>query len=245
MCAQESRVEMGINDAVRVRQEDLICSKKKMMGLGNLFSSLKWFIVKLSALKVASEQLLPDEDTRAQRAAFNPNDQADLPLTKDMVLRFEALLQTYHQLIDMILFTMRLEVRVITVYYLDLAMRKGNYEVDESSNNPDINVIKLNNEINELDEAASRTLTEEERRFLFDGVGLLMDKILMSATKTINKASSQGAGKMLRNISALQQNLKTIITWPVGIDFSQSRKFWELFLQDPKVSIFLLYLFCY
>ena len=31
---------MGINDAVKVRYDDLICSKKKMMGLGNLFSSL-------------------------------------------------------------------------------------------------------------------------------------------------------------------------------------------------------------
>lgn len=40
LCAQESRVEMGINDAVKVRYDDLICSKKKMMGLGNLFSSL-------------------------------------------------------------------------------------------------------------------------------------------------------------------------------------------------------------
>lgn len=148
--------------------------------------------------------------------------------------RFEALLQTYHQLIDMILFTMRLEVRVITVYYLDLAMRNGNYQIDDDASKPDPNIVKVNTEINELDEAASRTLTEEERRFLFDGVGLLMDKILMSATRTIKYATNQGAKKMLRNISALQQNLKTIVTWPVGTDFSLSRRFWELRLIDPK-----------
>ncbi|TIA91919.1 hypothetical protein E3P99_00854 [Wallemia hederae] len=233
LCAQESRVEMGINDANRVRYDDMINSKKKLIGLGHLFSSLKWFVVKLSALKVASEQLLPDEDyTMAQRAPHNSTDKADLPLTKDMVLRFEALLQTYHQLIDMILFTMRLEVRVIVVYYFDAGLRS---EYDGSdSDRPDDYILETNRQMIKIDDVASKTLTDEEKRFLFDGVGMLMDKMLMSSTRSIPYVNRNGGARMIRNIRSLQQNLKTIITWPVGIEFGASRRFWELYMTPPS-----------
>lgn len=223
---------MGINDANRVRYDDMINSKKKMIGLGHLFSSLKWFIVKLSALKVASEQLLPDEDyTMAERAPHNATDKADLPLTKDMVLRFEALLQTYHQLIDMILFTMRLEVRVIVVYYFDAGLRN---EGEQQGSRPDEYILQINREMIKVDDVASKTLTDEEKRFLFDGVGMLMDKMLMSVTRSIHFVDRDGGARMIRNIGSLQQNLKTIITWPVGIEFGASRRFWELFMAEPS-----------
>ncbi|TIA84297.1 hypothetical protein E3P77_00076 [Wallemia ichthyophaga] len=239
LCAQESRVEMGINDANRVQYDDMMNSKKKLAGLGHLFSSLKWFIVKLSALKVASEQLLPDEDyTMAERAPHSSTDKADLPLTRDMILRFEALLQTYHQLIDMILFTMRLEVRVMVVYYFDAGLRNDgehrNEHEHEHTNRPDEYILQINKQLVKVDDVASKTLTESEKRFLFDGVGMLMDKMLMSITRSIRYIDRHGAARMIRNIGSLQQNLKTIITWPVGIDFGASRKFWEMFMISPS-----------
>lgn len=72
-------------------------------------------------------------------------------------------------------------------------------------------------------------------RFIFEGLSLLMDQLLITNSRHIRLANSHGLSKMMRNLLALQQNLKNIGDSPLEVDFERSRKFWEVFGKGPKV----------
>mgnify|MGYP006919982458 FL=1 len=71
---------------------------------------------------------------------------------------------------------------------------------------------------------------------MFEGLSPLMDDLLIRNARHIRLANGFGQHKMLRNILALQQNLKTLGDEPLQVNFDRSRRFWELFEQGPKVS---------
>lgn len=73
------------------------------------------------------------------------------------------------------------------------------------------------------------------RRFVFEGLSSLMDGLLIRNSRHIRLANEHGQRKMLRNILALQQNLKTLGDEPLEVNFDRSRRFWDLFVQGPKV----------
>lgn len=62
-----------------------------------------------------------------------------------------------------------------------------------------------------------------------------MDQLLISNARNIRLANKNGQAKMMRNILALQQNLKNIGESPLDVNFDRSRKFWEVFAQGPVV----------
>lgn len=61
-----------------------------------------------------------------------------------------------------------------------------------------------------------------------------MDQLLISNSRHIRLANKHGLSKMMRNILALQQNLKNIGDSPLEVDFDRSRKFWTVFGGGPK-----------
>jgi len=62
-----------------------------------------------------------------------------------------------------------------------------------------------------------------------------MDELLVHNARYIRLANKYGQAKMLRNILALQQNLKNLGDTPLDVDFERSRRFWDLFAAGPKV----------
>lgn len=54
---------------------------------------------------------------------MSPEEELNLPLSKEMALRYQALIKTYEQLADLILVTIRIDLRCRTMYYLDCSMR--------------------------------------------------------------------------------------------------------------------------
>lgn len=105
---REVKLEMGLLNGVSPREPQLINSNRKLESLGNLANSIRWFMSALLDL-----QQLADDDTldNPQAKVSEPGDSPRLPLTKAMSERFEAIVQTYEQLIDMTLNTLHLEVR--------------------------------------------------------------------------------------------------------------------------------------
>lgn len=77
---------------------------------------------------------------------------------------FEALLKSYRTLANLVLFTLRLEIRLRTIHYLDKATRDGVYQLAEDIAEPDPSVVDLNSNLAECDECAANTLAEPERR---------------------------------------------------------------------------------
>lgn len=72
--------------------------------------------------------------------------------------RFDALLTTYQQLAETCLFTLRLEGRCHTLYYLEMAIRDGNYHLEDETFEPDPYVITLNSDLMELDDCINASL---------------------------------------------------------------------------------------
>lgn len=70
----------------------------------------------------------------------------------------------------MVLFTLRLELRLRTMHHLDKATRDGAYQLAEDIQEPDPSVVDLNSDLAECDEIAAGTLAETERKCVQDGV---------------------------------------------------------------------------
>lgn len=75
-----------------------------------------------------------------------------------------------------------------------------------------------------------------EFRFVFEGLETLMEDILISSARHIRVANIHGTRKIMRNIIALRQNIKTLTSWSSSSDFDRSREFWNLFSLGPQVS---------
>jgi exocyst complex component 4 len=123
------------------------------------------------------------------------------------------------------------------MHYLDKATRDGVYQLAEDVAEPDPSVVDLNSDLAECDDCAAQTLAAPERRYIFEGLSLLMDQLLISNARHIRLANQHGLSKMMRNILALQQNLKNIGDTPLEVDFDRSRKFWEVFGKGPKAML--------
>jgi hypothetical protein len=104
-------------------------------------------------------------------------------------------------------------------------------------------------------------LTLLHHRFLFSGLVSLMDTMLCAAVRRVRAINAQGVTKMIRNILALQQNLRNIVIADtsaltsleqsrtkleanreaIGADterwnnFDRSRHLWELLTKEPGV----------
>lgn len=77
---------------------------------------------------------------------------------------FDALLKSYQQLADLVLYSLRVEVRLRTMHFLDKATRDGVYQLSEDIAEPDSSVVDLNSALAECDECAATTLAGPERR---------------------------------------------------------------------------------
>ncbi|KAI5481854.1 exocyst complex component, sec8 subunit [Pseudohyphozyma bogoriensis] len=242
---RETKIELERKGNAQLPAEDLISPSKKMLALGTLYSSLDWFILHVSSLKTSpdnaptmgSNSFAFDNPASPYMPQSEGNDDGEglpLPLSKEMTQPFEALLQSYRQLANLVLFTIRLEIRLRTMHHLDKATREGVYQLAEDIQEPDPSIVDLNSDLAECDECAAITLAEPERRFIFEGTSMLMDQLLISNSRHIRLLNMFGFAKMMRNILALQQNLKNIGESPLDVDFDHSRRFWELFSVGPK-----------
>lgn len=73
-------------------------------------------------------------------------------------------------------------------------------------------------------------------RFLFEGLGHLMEHLLISNARYIQSANAYGVRKMLRNILALQQNIRTISAAIHIAEFERVKRYYDLFFMSPAVS---------
>ncbi|KAK4705054.1 exocyst complex component 4, partial [Phenoliferia sp. Uapishka_3] len=251
---RETKIELEKKGNGEISSDDLISPSKKLLALGTLYSSLDWFIVHVSNLKTSPDSLpggmgvnsfaFDDPSSPSMDSVdYDSSDESSglpLPLTKEMAQPFEALLKSYRQLADQVLFTLRLEIRLRTIHFLDKATRDGVYQLAEDIAEPDPSVVDLNSDLADCDECAAATLGPVERKFIFEGLSLLMDQLLISNSRYIRLANKFGLSKMQRNILALQQNLKNIGDTPLEVDFERSRKFWDVFGAGPKEMMNLI-----
>lgn len=121
-------------------------------------------------------------------------------------------------------------------------------------------MLDLNAELASYDDCLSITLAERERRFVpiyslasfdyiltnvqshrfvFEGLGALMEHLLISEARHIRFANALGVQKLMRNITTLQQSLRAIDddeTSQTSIEFEKARKYYGMFSITPTVG---------
>ncbi|KAK0465001.1 exocyst complex component sec8 [Desarmillaria tabescens] len=250
LCRQETNLELDFLRQDTVKETDLVPSIRNLSALASLYRSVAWFASELSALKsrppdapMSPLSLEPLSATSASspvlplpQASSETAEPLALPLSKEMSLRFGALLKTYEQLSELILDTIRIDIRCRTIYYLDSALRYGNYSMEQEAGEPDPHVIDLNNELGECDEFLSTSLSETARRFIFVGLGYLMEHILIANARYLGVPTSFGIKKIIRNMLALQQSVKAI-TNDQNSEFEKAKRYYTLFFMSPQAML--------
>ncbi|KAG8219663.1 hypothetical protein J3R82DRAFT_618 [Butyriboletus roseoflavus] len=247
LCRQESHLEMGYLTQCSVDKCDLNPSVRNISALCSLYRSIAWFTQELNALKSSPEGALSPTSTFSRMdpvSAFSSqtswphfpflhdtskDNQLILPLSHEMALRFGALLKTYTQLAEIILHTIRIEVRCRAIYYLDAAFRHGNYQIDHEVGEPDPYIVDLNSELSDFDEFTSTTLLKKEQNFVFFGLEDLVERLLVNNARQIRVANDFGMKKVNRNIRALQQSIRTIGDGEQFAEFERARQYYTLF----------------
>ncbi|KAJ4002503.1 exocyst complex component sec8 [Lentinula boryana] len=248
---QETHLEQDFLGQRQMTSTDLIPSIRNLVSLAGMYRSITWFASELSALKAhpddgllspqnlepLSAVTMPYTPLVAYVPIASPTDQLSLILSKEMSLRFQALLRTYEQLSELILHTIRVDIRCRTMYYLDLAMRiliclQGNYFLDGEAGEPDPHIIDLNNDLSACDDLISPRISPTARSFVFSGLGQLMEHALINGARYLRRPNVYGIRKILRNILALQQSVKTI-TVNSNEHFDRAKRYFSLFFLSP------------
>ncbi|KAF5374943.1 hypothetical protein D9758_000454 [Tetrapyrgos nigripes] len=246
LCRQETQLELGCLGQNRVSKIELVPSVRNLASLANLYQTITWFTSELSSLKDRTGDIPPTPQNLEPLSAapytpqplFNalgsPVEQISLPLTREMALRFQALLKTYEQLAELILVTIHLDIRCRTLHFLDLAMR-GNYSIDNEASEPDPHIIDLNDDLSECNDLVSIYLPKKARNFVFAGLSGLMEHILISSTRCLQYPNEFGIRKIQRNILALQQCVRTIAsTSKQSKDFEKAKRYFSMFFITPQ-----------
>lgn len=185
------------------------------------------------------------QTSAADGEALEKEEDLPLPLTSDLVARYPALSAAYTHLSSSILFTLRLELRLRILAYLSLSISESTYAVADTAIEPAPHIVDLNAELANLDDIFTETLPAPSRSWIFSGVATLMDACLIGLVHNIKAVNREGTTKMLRNILALQQNLKNILPPSSGKGaaaggegtFERCRKFYELLYSKTPAEL--------
>jgi exocyst complex component 4 len=169
---------------------------------------------------------------------FDADGKIDLVLDKTMEESFDQIATNFSQLIEHVLYTIRIEIRCHTIFYLDLAIREGNYNSEEENPEPDPYAGLLNNDLTLMEEMISAALPPRLSRFLFDGITQLMTAVLISNTKTLKVVNASGIERLLGNVLSLQQNLISFTSIHEN-DLEKCKKFYLLFTKSSNVNLIL------
>ncbi|KDN51404.1 hypothetical protein K437DRAFT_272907 [Tilletiaria anomala UBC 951] len=211
---------------------DLTTSRKKLLALGTLKHSLASFLVHMRRLKAMA--VFPEDQLGVSLLGSGKGTHMALPLNDEMAVRFQSLPATFEYLCNVILFTLRAELRIRAAFHLNLTVTDGNYLIEEATLEPDPHVVDLNAEIVSCDDVFLDSLPNEDRQFLFAGLSGFMDLLLVASVRRLRAINRHGVTKMIRNIMALQQNLKSMVDTPEQVNLERSQRFWDLLLQTPE-----------
>ncbi|KIY62642.1 exocyst complex component sec8 [Cylindrobasidium torrendii FP15055 ss-10] len=247
LCRQETQMEIGFLGEGTVEKSDLLPSTRNLASLAILYRSLAWFATEITRLK--SQTLEPSSPTveepmsAVSDVAFDdispvpPSDGAlSLPLTREMLERFQSLLETYQMLGELVMHTIRIDIRCRAMHFLNLSMRYGNYSMEQEASEPDPHIVDLNLELAECDAYISSSLPPHARNFIFVGLAEIMEHILISGARHLGLASKFGIKKMMRNILALQQAVKAI-TDDENSDFKRAKAYYSMYAAGPQAML--------
>ncbi|KAJ9123257.1 hypothetical protein QFC22_001453 [Naganishia vaughanmartiniae] len=239
---QETRIELDLHAGKSVTEKDLIGGRAKFEALAHLYYSIRWLVSQLNKLKiVANDGTSPLLVKTTKRLSLIPTPNTSmtpqLELSTAMAQRFDAILSTYDQLGDLVLFTLRAELRCRIMHYCEVSMSKGNYRIENEADEPDPYILDLTVDLGECYGAVLSKLPEEDVRFLFCGLGALTDQVMVSSARFVRFATQFGVYKIERNILAIQQTLRNITDGAEDSNMDRAKRYWALYGIGPKAML--------
>ncbi|KAH7033138.1 Sec8 exocyst complex component-specific domain-containing protein [Microdochium trichocladiopsis] len=230
---------------------DVIQDRDVISSLCLLYTSMKWLSVKVTGLRHITKQETDSSRPSMQKAqnrrwtllndphkvSGSSNSPVHLPMTQETAKSFDAVITSYESLANTVLLTLHAEVRCRIVQSLAIALSPetapyvlGEQEIRE----PDPQILSLNSELVAYDEITTRFLRERELRFIRSGLGLLVNRYLITNALATQPMNSRGCDRMQLNILVLQQNLKNI---EPGVDLGRAADFYALFQDGPDALV--------
>jgi exocyst complex component 4 len=81
-----------------------------------------------------------------------------------MAQRFEAIIQTFEQLAEAILNTLRLEIRCRVICNLAASFRKGDFRLESEALEPDPDIVDLATRLTEYDDLSQKALSPLDQK---------------------------------------------------------------------------------
>ncbi|CAG9865173.1 unnamed protein product [Phyllotreta striolata] len=207
---------------------EFISDMNSLKELAQLQESMEWFSVRMfqytSEFRQEPSGLSPPQQTKDN----NNHVEQPLSVSASTLQHLTSIAQEFDELANTCLLLLHLEVRVQCFYYL-LAQTHYNKETHE----PDPKVLELSRVLANVDEAMANSLHPRKCKYIFEGLGHLIAKILISSAQYMNVIDEGGIQRMCRNIFTLQQTL-TNITMTRELALDHARHYFELFFLTPE-----------
>ncbi|KAL6835000.1 exocyst complex component [Trichoderma camerunense] len=231
----------------RLEANDVIQDRDTISSLCLLYTSMRWLAAKIQSLRHitsqetdTSRQHLPRQS--GQRWTLNDPSKTSgqspvqLPLTVESAQTFDTIVSSFEELAATALLTLHMEVRCRVIYSLrnTLSPDSAPYILEQDVNEPDPQIINLNQELVLLDETIVEFLRDKEVIFIRTGVGILINTFLVQNASLASPMNDKGCHRMQLNILVLQQNLKNVED---GVDLAKATSYFQLFERGPEAIV--------
>ena len=134
------------------------------------------------------------------------------------------------------LFTLHCEIRTHAFYFLDLAFREGSYKLDNvmilsggggGITEPDPYILNWTGDLLTLSDSLSDWFPLSKYLFIFDGLSILIDSILVNNFQYIKGINGEGLRKLGTNTTAIIQILTQILP-PSQVSLPKSTEYYRL-----------------
>ncbi|KAF2360629.1 Sec8 exocyst complex component specific domain, partial [Trinorchestia longiramus] len=231
---KEADILLGSLGEQLIPPHEILSDHSHLRTLALLHQTMEWFgasIVRLAG-SLSSTYGEAAAATAASGTVVRP---ALIPSAAIQTL--SSLAQDFLELSHTCLLVLHLEVRVHCFYYLLSVGRgssgSGNFAPTLDTQDPDPEVLALNKDLANIDDALSASLPSRKCKYIFEGLGPLISSIVTSWPSRIRRLNENGIKKMCRNILSLQQQL-TNITMARELSLDHARQYYELFYMTPQ-----------
>ncbi|RZF42555.1 hypothetical protein LSTR_LSTR016941 [Laodelphax striatellus] len=237
----------NLGESGGLTQHEIIADAAQLKCLAQLHESTEWLAHRLTAF--TADLLLQH---RGPQDGAYPAVGAGVPrisvtnvdgipeLPEQLIKSLHQLTAAFDELANTCLLVLHLEVRVQCFYYL-LPMGGGSGVGGGgggggtgalTSQEPDPMVLELSRVLCAIDEAMASSLQARKSKYVFEGLGHLIAKILTSSTQFVARIDEECIRRMCRNIFILQQTL-TNITLARETALDHAKHYFQLFYLTP------------
>ncbi|XP_015108792.1 exocyst complex component 4 [Diachasma alloeum] len=206
-----------------INSHEILSDVGQLKCLALIQESVEWFSLSIRSLVAELSQ------------AKGSGEQVGLPRVSDsLVESLEQVAGEFEELANTCTLVLHLEVRVQCFYYL---LPRGEYSHlcggVKDPQEADPRVEELSRVLQNIDEALQSTLQQKKSKYIFEGLGHLIAKILITSAQYIERIDKGGIQRMCRNVFTLQQTL-TNITMARELALDYARQYFELFYETPE-----------